>query len=309
MRFMILGLCWVVACFYSFDYIDLSYLVNVPMRTSDFISVRVIEYLGALISFSVFIATFLYFQKLNLSAESKLKFALEQTNVQKNEIECQRKALEAANTTLSIRALSAQLNPHFLYNSLNSIQHFLTINDKTSSLNYLSKFGRLVRQFIDYSDQGVIPLQDELKLLHYYLELESLRFQSMFTYTIDVDDDLLLYNVSVPLLLVQVHVENAILHGLMNKQGERLLGISFKVDGGFMVCKITDNGIGRQASLAKKKPLQSHRSRGIEISTQRLNLMYDQNIYKSLIKIHDLYDTHGSPCGTLVIIRIPLEEI
>ena len=201
------------------------------------------------------------------------------------------------------------MNPHFLYNSLNSIQHFLTVNDKTSSLTYLSKFGKLIRQFIDYSDKGVIPLADDLKLLKYYLELESMRFDSMFEYQLKVDEELLLQNINVPLLLIQTHVENAILHGLLPKEGDRLLKISFVQENEVMLCVIEDNGIGRDASQKINKTKTAyHRSRGIALSSQRLQLMYEDKGYKNLIEITDLY-SDSNAAGTRVELRIPFESI
>jgi LytS/YehU family sensor histidine kinase len=268
-----------------------------------------VQYLGALVSFTVFIATYIYFQTLNLEAESKLKELLSKSNRQRDEIEEQRKQLVVHNRELNIRALSAQMNPHFLYNSLNAIQHFLTANDKTSSLTYLSKFGKLIRQFIDYSDKGMIPLADELKLLKYYLELESLRFASMFHYRISFNDDLLLYNISVPLLLIQTHVENAILHGLLHRESNRQLSISFTLENDVLLCVIEDNGVGREASKKINRNKGAyHRSRGIDLSTQRLRLMYEDKGYKDLVDIVDLYDSDGA-AGTRVEIRIPFESI
>jgi sensor histidine kinase YesM len=307
-KLMVLGLAWTVICFIAIDYID---LFNQQAKSTSNLSasnLRVIEYVHAFVAFSLFIATYVYLQKLNINAEEKLEQLLRKSNIQKDEIEQQKKELEVANRALNIRALSAELNPHFLYNSLNSIQHFLSINDKTSSLNYLSKFGRLIRQFIDYSDKGVIPLSDELKLLKYYLELESLRFESVFRYDLQVEDDLLLFNIYVPLLLFQIHVENAILHGLINKQGDRCLKILFVKQAETMLCVIEDNGIGRAASarIRKAKGLD-YRSRGVEISTQRLNLMYPSIEKDWLISIIDLYDLNHQPAGTRVEIRIPFE--
>ncbi len=307
MRPMVLGIVWTVGCFVAFDYLDFK---EIALPDSHAMTPKVVEYVCATVSFSMFIATYIYLQKLNVNAEDQLKTLLQKSNEQKDEIEVQNEKLEVINRNLNIRALSAELNPHFLYNSLNSVQHFLSINDKTSSLNYLSKFGRLIRQFIDYSDDGVIPLSDELKLLKYYLELESLRFESMFTYSLEVEEELLLHNIFVPLLLVQIHIENAILHGLMNKQGDRSLKVTFRKEEETMLCVIEDNGIGREASSrVRRVQHKEHQSKGIEISTKRLNLMYPHMISSDLVNIVDLYDESRLPAGTRVRIRIPFEII
>jgi len=308
-KWMIIGIIYTVACFGIFDFVHFGADVS-PDRDYPMHDPLVAQYLGGLISFSVFIATYIYFQKLNLEAENKLKELLHCSNRQRDEIAKQKKQLEIHNRELNIRALSAQMNPHFLYNSLNSIQHFLTVNDKTSSLIYLSKFGKLIRQFIDYSDKGMIPLADELKLLNYYLELESLRFASMFRYKLEVENDLLLYNINVPLLLIQTHVENAILHGLLHKEeGDRQLNIFFSQEGEVMRCVIEDNGIGRKGSQRINRNKSTyHHSRGIDLSSQRLTLMYEDKGYENLIDIIDLYNGNHS-IGTRVELRIPFESI
>jgi len=308
-KWMIIGIIHTVLCFGIFDFVHFGPDVR-PHQDYPMHDPLVAQYLGGLISFSVFIATYIYFQKLNLEAENKLKELLHRSNRQRDEIAKQKKQLEIHNRELNIRALSAQMNPHFLYNSLNSIQHFLTVNDKTSSLIYLSKFGKLIRQFIDYSDKGMIPLADELKLLEYYLELESLRFASIFRYKLEVENDLLLYNINVPLLLIQTHVENAVLHGLLHKEeGDRQLNIFFLQEGEVMLCIIEDNGIGRKGSQRINKNKSTyHHSRGIDLSSQRLKLMYEDKGYENLIDIIDLYNGNYS-AGTRVELRIPFESI
>lgn len=307
-KWMVIGIVHTVFCFSIFDHIDFGITINAN-QNSPFLDPLLVQYLGAVVSFSVFIATYIYFQKLNLDAENKLKKLLHWSNRQRDEIAVQKKQLEIHNRELNIRALSTQMNPHFLYNSLNSIQHFLTVNDKTSSLTYLSKFGKLIRQFMDYSDKGVIPLADELKLLKYYLELESMRFESMFEYQLKVDEDLLLQNINVPLLLIQTHVENAILHGLLPKEGDRLLKIFFVQENEVMLCVIEDNGIGRDASQKINKNKGAyHRSQGISLSSRRLQLMYEDKGYKNLIEITDLY-SDNYVAGTRVELRIPFESI
>lgn len=306
MKPMILGIVWTIVCFVAFDYLDF----NGISSDTTVISPTIVGFVCASVSFTVIIATYIHLQRLNVAAEDQLKTLLDKSNSQKDEIEKQNAELEVVNRNLSIRALSAELNPHFLYNSLNSIQHFLSINDKTSSLNYLSKFGRLIRQFVDYSDKGVIPLADELKLLKYYLELESLRFESMFRYELEVDEELLLHNIYVPLLLVQIHIENAILHGLINKQGDRFLKVAFRKQAETMLCVIEDNGIGREASShVRRIHHREHHSRGIELSTKRLSLMYPQMENRELIEIIDMCDESDQPSGTRVLIRIPFEII
>ena len=306
-KWMIFGIVFTALCMIAYDYMPRSEEFIIQMDHPG-LDPTVVLLIGAFVSFIIFISTYIYLQKLNLSAEEKLKSLLDKSQKQQHKIELQNEQLEHHNRELSIRALSAQMNPHFLYNSLNSIQHFLTINDKTSSLNYLSKFGKLIRKFVDYTDKGFIPLSDELALLNHYLELENLRFGAAFKYQVEVDEDLLLYNTEVPLLLIQTHVENAILHGLMQKEGEREVRIVFRKKENFLLCEIEDNGIGRERSkLINMKKTGYHVSKGIQNSQKRLKLMYPE--LDNLLIIDDLYNKQCEPNGTTVTIKIPFETI
>lgn len=206
-----------------------------------------------------------------------------------------------------ISALRAQMNPHFIFNSLNSIQHLILNNDKISALKYLSKFGKLTRSLLESSIETKLTLTDEIKLLSSYLELESLRFDKMFNYKINIEEDLDTNNVEIPPLLIQPFVENAIIHGLVNKEhGEKMLAICFKRQENDLICMIEDNGVGRTASKATNSLLKKQkRSRGMEITEKRLDLLTSTQIEKSTIDIIDKYDLNGNPIGTKVIIRIP----
>ncbi|TAI47209.1 sensor histidine kinase [Flagellimonas allohymeniacidonis] len=205
-----------------------------------------------------------------------------------------------------ISALRAQMNPHFIFNSLSSIQHLILNNNKIAALQYLSKFGKLTRKVLENSVEAKVSLSDEIRLLNSYLELESLRFDGSFKYHIEVEENLDTEDVEVPLLLIQPFVENAIIHGLLpKKQGEKTLYVSFKKDTEQVICEIDDTGIGRTASqknntLAKK----GRKSHGMNISEKRLELLSKETSGKKKIEIIDKYDPEGNPAGTKVIIII-----
>ncbi len=205
-----------------------------------------------------------------------------------------------------ISALRAQMNPHFIFNSLNSIQHFILSNDRLSAIRYLSKFSKLTRNVLENSIDHKVPLNDEIKLLSSYLELESLRFNEMFHYQIEVSEDLDTDNTDIPLLLIQPYVENAIVHGLSKQEeGTPRLNISFKKEGEDIVCEIEDNGIGRVASQKASSAIKRLRkSRGMEITGKRLKLLNQSQIGKNTIEVIDKYDEKGIPSGTKVTIRI-----
>lgn len=201
-----------------------------------------------------------------------------------------------------INTLRAQMNPHFIFNSLNSIQHLILQDDKVSALKYLSKFGKIARNVLESSHEVLVTLTEEIELLRSYLELESLRFDNSFEYTIHMDKELDTDQVEIPLMLIQPLVENAIVHGLSGKkEGNRTLSLRFEKKDGLCVIEIEDNGIGRQASRAAK----THRkSRGMQITEKRLNMRHSQNGKKNTMEIIDKYDSRSHPSGTKVIIKI-----
>lgn len=205
-----------------------------------------------------------------------------------------------------VSALRAQMNPHFIFNSLNSIQHLILNNDRVMALKYLSKFGKLTRNVLESSIETQSVLRKEIELLKSYLELESLRFEGVFKYEIHVDEDLDTNNVEIPLLLVQPYVENAILHGLLpKKKDEKLLTISFEREKNNIICSIEDNGVGRAA--AQRTSTYSKRekkSRGMEITGKRLELLGQSELGRNSVEITDKFDSKGHPAGTKVVIRI-----
>jgi sensor histidine kinase YesM len=224
---------------------------------------------------------------------------------QKRQIQAQKRQIEAINQELEKRLLRAQINPHFLFNSLSSIQHFITNNDKVAALKYLSKFSTLLRQMLEQSSHIQVVLADEIKLLQNYLDLEALRFDEQFSYSIETDPEVDVHNTEVPILLVQPFVENAILHGLAPKKGPGKLTVRFSDDSTCTVCTIRDDGIGRLAAMNFKRSFNPKKtSRGLTITQKRLDLLqYDPSIES--IQITDLLHEDGSPAGTEVVVRIP----
>ncbi|HET6989869.1 MAG TPA: histidine kinase, partial [Bacteroidia bacterium] len=222
----------------------------------------------------------------------------------------QKRAKEKADTErriaeLRLSALRAQMNPHFIFNAINSIQHFVLQNDSEQAYSYLSKFSRLIRLVLDQSQSETIPLDQELKMLHLYIELEQLRFERPFTYTIDVDDELLDENIRVPGMLVQPFVENAIWHGLLPKKtGDARIKISFHKKGHVIEITIEDNGVGRKTKTESKQGEEKHRSYGLQITEERLRLADQKNPDQPVIDITDMEDGQGNPIGTRVIIHL-----
>ena len=212
-------------------------------------------------------------------------------------------------------ALRGQMNPHFIFNSLNSIQHFITNRDKTEAINYLSKFSKLIRKILENSRENTVSLSNELQLLELYIQLEQLRFSNKFEYQIVVDEKIDIENTEIPPLLIQPYIENAILHGLINKNGEGDLYLSLEKNNGLIICKIEDNGIGRaKAQEIEQGKVSRHKSLGITVTEERISGLFALLDYKMEVVIEDLYKTKQpseetpQPAGTRVTISIPVKE-
>ncbi len=204
-----------------------------------------------------------------------------------------------------LQALRSQMNPHFIFNSLNSILHFITSNDADTAHIFLSKFSKLIRATLEHSRSEFILLSEELRLLSIYLELEALRFDNHFAYEIIVDPSIDIYAQQIPPLLIQPYVENAIKHGLIHTMEDGKISVLMKREGHQIVCSVIDNGIGRQrAQELKQQSLHRYISRGISLTKDRLDILNSIHSERYGVEINDLTDHSGYSCGTRVDIRI-----
>lgn len=222
--------------------------------------------------------------------------------------------LELKATQLQLKALRAQMNPHFIYNALNSIQQFITSNDSSTASKYLAKFAKLMRQSLEYSDEESISLEKEIEFLEDYLYInEKLRFEDRLSYKISVDDELEEDILAVPTMIVQPYVENALEHGLRSRK-DGLVTVHFYLwDDDTICCTVEDNGVGRAEAAARHRndpERQNYRSRGTQITEKRLELLRQSKEQEVSVKTIDLYhpETHEST-GTRVEILIPIVEI
>lgn len=203
--------------------------------------------------------------------------------------------------------LRQQMNPHFIFNTLNSIQYYMYQHDKLATNNYLTKFSNLMRKVLENSNHTSVSLRDELDAITLYLELESLRFSGKFDYRIAVDDEIDPFLFKIPTMLIQPYVENSICHGLMPKAEKGYVNIGFRLDKDHITCTIEDNGIGREAAGEKSKQRKSnHNSMGTKIASSRLDLVNE--LYGTSLKTvyFDLVNDKGEPEGTRVEIHIPI---
>ena len=212
---------------------------------------------------------------------------------------------------LELRSLRAQMNPHFIFNSLSSIHRFIWSNNPEEASDYLTKFSRLMRMILDNTQYTFISLNKELESLRLYLDLEKLRCNDVFEYQITVADDINEEEVMIPPMIIQPYVENAIWHGLVHKSGRGMLDITVTLKGKTMTCTVTDNGIGRKKAIAiKEKKGQTHRSMGMKVTEGRIDLIRKINNTKEAdVEITDLEDETGKPLGTKVILILPVEFI
>lgn len=206
-------------------------------------------------------------------------------------------------------ALKSQMNPHFIFNAMNSVQSLFYSDEKEKASKYLGKFSKLMRSVLEMSDQPTVSLYKEIEALTSYLELENLRFEGNFKFNIKVDENIDDEMVKIPSMLIQPYVENAIKHGLLHKEGNSDLNIEIlQIDPQHLKVEVTDNGVGRKASEEIRKSKDpEHRSFASEATAARLELLNNNRSNKLTVSIEDLKDEKGKPMGTKVSILIPLE--
>jgi len=210
--------------------------------------------------------------------------------------------LQLQMSELRLQAVQSQMNPHFIFNSLNSIQNFIVQNNQVEAARYLSRFSKLIRRILDNSHHQFLKLEDILETLKMYVELEAFRFNKEFTYGFDVDSsDERIYDIELPPMLLQPFVENAILHGLMPKEGDKHLKIMLFIKDNILHCIIEDNGTGR-----KERTDNTHISRGEKLTKSMLESIRYMQKAEATITYTDLKNENNNPAGTIVTIKIPV---
>lgn len=211
--------------------------------------------------------------------------------------------LKSQVTETKMKALRAQMNPHFIFNSLNSISDYIVKNKTELADEYLTKFAKLMRLVLENSEKKEVSLTGDLKALELYIQLESLRLNNKFTYKIKVDDDIDKETAMIPPLILQPFVENSIWHGIAKKEGEGNIFINIRKDGEMMNCVVEDNGIGRQVSgeITSLKDSTGKRSLGMKLTKERIDIINKTKKVNATVKLTDL-----TP-GTRVEVRLPLK--
>ena len=210
---------------------------------------------------------------------------------------------------LEQQMLRSQMNPHFLFNSLNSIKLFIINNEKETAVYYLNKFSKLIRTILSNSQEKEISLKEELETMALYLNIENIRFTEKINYEVKIEDGLNPEEIKIPSLILQPFIENAIWHGLSNKKGDKNLKINIqKIDDFGIRFEIIDNGIGRElAQKIKDSKVSKQTSIGLKLTKERLQ-NFAKNLSKTTeINFEDMYDAHKNPVGTKAIIIIPIK--
>jgi tetratricopeptide (TPR) repeat protein len=276
------------------------YLLNKKRKTQQIVT-------GLTIGAFVITLGFLFFVYRSRKLQQKL--FKQRAEKHENERLLERTLLEKKMNELEQMGLNAQMNPHFIFNSLNSVQHFIMNKDVEGVNKYLGAFAHLIRQTLNNSSKQVISLDEEIKYLETYLSLEKMKSNNGFNYSFIIDESINSYSIFIPSMILQPFVENCIKHGMANnekKDGQINITMS---KNGMLLCKIDDNGIGRKkaAEVKLKNKKLDYESKGMEITMNRIviiNKLYNSNIS---VFIEDLNDLNGEPNGTSVQIKFPTD--
>ncbi|CAM1362868.1 sensor histidine kinase [Tenacibaculum xiamenense] len=234
-----------------------------------------------------------------------VKFLLKKLEERKNEelyqIEIQKQLAD-----LKLENLRSQMNPHFIFNALNSIQEYIYNNNQKKASSYLVKFSRLIRMYLDHSKTSEISLQNEIEALELYLQLESNRMGGELEYSVHIKELFNLRNIIVPSLFIQPYVENSIKHGLLHKKGEKKIKVAFFEKEENLYCIVEDNGVGREVAL-KFRENKVHTSFSTKANIDRVALINSTRNINMKVEIEDLKNKEGIALGTKIIITIPLK--
>ena len=255
------------------------------------------------ILFSMFgLAFFIIWKKRIHSLNQKFETERHQIEMERDKANLEKQMIE-----LEQKALRMQMNPHFIFNALNTIKGYYSEGNDEKAGDYISKFSMLLRMLLENTEQ-TIPLGTEVKMLKLYIELTQIRYKNVFDYDISIDPKINLEDTAIPTLLLQPIVENAIIHGLAPKKEHGQLTISFTKNEKSLLCQVIDNGIGIKASLEKQKQRQ-HESKAISITKERLALIENEEATEVIFEINEITDNSGNSSGTKVIIQIPYKTI
>jgi ligand-binding sensor domain-containing protein len=249
----------------------------------------------------------LWFRTLVLLSLFSIGFAFYQYRItQIKEREAIKTSLNKRIAEVKMEALRAQMNPHFIFNALTSINLFILKNDTELASFYLNKFSRLMREVLDHSRSDLITVEAELNTLKLYVDIEKMRFRDAFDFVLDIQNDARINAIKIPPLIIQPYVENAIWHGLKHKkQGEGVLEIAVSEDKGNLFIVVQDNGVGRKNALKLKENAEiQHKSHGLDVTEERIKQFNNTHAFASSIETIDLINDDKEAIGTRIVFKI-----
>jgi tetratricopeptide (TPR) repeat protein len=236
----------------------------------------------------------------------KISFKNQLAN-EKAAVELKQALFENKLNDLTLASLKAQMNPHFIFNCLNSIKFYIENNDTEAASLYITKFSKLIRNILDSARSEKVMLPEEIELIKLYLDMEVMRLKNRLCYELVVDDNIDVDFMEIPPLFIQPYVENAVWHGIMNKAegGFVKLRVSASPDQKYLVINITDNGVGRKRSAEiKSNSFLQHASHGTKLNNERIEIFNAKYKTNTEVTITDLHDANNQPCGTSVTIKL-----
>lgn len=261
-------------------------------------------FFGLILFFSIFFFARYRIQLLVKREREKTALYKKAAEQEKEKSELLQKASE-----MEMKFLSAQMNPHFTFNAMNSIQHFMLDHEPEKAQHYLAQYAKLIRRVLENNMEKFVPLDDELDMLEIYMEIESMRFSTPFEFEINVCKELEEKEYQIPPMILQPYVENAIWHGIFHKkEGVGKLTLSFSLEEDRMKCVIEDNGIGRKKAKEFNSSKKEHRSVGMLITQERLKHLQSDSDLDVHTKILDIVNENGEVCGTKVEVCLPLNS-
>lgn len=239
-----------------------------------------------------------------------LLYILNKRNQTRKNIEQEKIKLELEKKMLELeqKALQSQMNPHFIFNALNSIQAFITSKDILQAAGFLSKFAKLMRLILESSREQMIPLDKEIDMLEYYLQIQQLCYGQKFNFKIEVEENIDSEEIKVPPMLIQPYIENAIVHGVMHKETVGTIIVRFSMRDAFIHVEVEDDGVGREKAALLKKQLDGdfHKSVGLLITQERIEILNKETNKHILTNIVDQKNDEGFPMGTKAVILFPV---
>lgn len=246
---------------------------------------------------------------INVSSQTIVEISVKDISSLKEVIFQLKKQTDRSNKYQSM-LLSSQLNPHFIFNALNSMQYYILHENIEEGLEFVSDFSSLIRMVLQNSSHSLISIEEEVEFLNKYLIVEKHRMQGKLDYTINIDDKLNLSLQTIPPMLIQPYVENTIVHGFTHKNGKGNVSLKFELQGDTIVCEIDDDGVGREKAYEMRKNYTKDfkKSMSMSINQNRLDLLEKQFGKKFNVSVRDKYDNNNNALGTIVRLEFPMKE-